>query len=372
MSILVAIFQEEVQIKKLPTTQTELTREAVRMTVFHELEKLEMTKSKNDLEHLPKPYNEIFYYVFALAYKALVKNKLTFTSDEIINACPVLANGDERIERAIINGLGLLQTTKFCIGVGGDTESLSNFAHYSVQELLAAWYIAFSHRSYFKKLPLTYSIQESMQKCLQFWFQRKKFVNVNFWEGDFINMWSFYIGLTGGEDFAFKHFLSEKMLCSYMQCKRLYSHHNTTSSELVNPAQCTISENTLKNKIKMLLLYFLLQEAPDNEMIEYLGIVVSHSKLDVSEHSLCLKQDLYLLGYILSRPYLTKQWESVNISHCEINDELFEVLHEVITRNDGRLKPEIKSLSLSGNKLKSCSNTIADVVCCQKVSQLSF
>ena len=370
MSIIVSLLKEGVPMENLPTTQTELTKQAVRMTVFHELERLRVTTSKNDLEDLPKPYDEIFYYVFALAYKALIDNKLTFTSDEIKKACPVLANGDKNIKDAIINGLGLLQTAQFFTAVGA--KSLSNFAHYSVQELLAAWYIAFSHRSCFKKFPLTCSIQAGIQKCIQFSFQQKA-LKASFWEGNIINMWFFYIGLTGGKDFTFKCFLSEKMFCSYMQCKNLYSHHNTAGSERVNAAQCTISKNILKNKIKMLLLYFLLQEAPDNEMVKHLDVLVSENRLDVSEQTLDLK-DLRLLGFILSRPSLTltKQWELVDISNCEIDDEKFRVLHEVLTINDGRPKPEIKALSLSGNKLNLCSAAIVQLIRCQKILDLNL
>ena len=360
LSTLVSAFKKNIHLQTLPTTQTELTKLFVSMTVLHELG---MTKSRIHLANLPKPYNEIFYYLSELAYYGLVKNKLTFTDIEIRRACPVSTNGVETIERAIINGLGLLQTDD-------NSESPSSFTHYSVQELLAAWYIAFSHRSYFQKLPV---IQEGMQKCLQISFQLKVLKD-NFWKGYFINMWSFYIGLTGGEDFAFKHFLSGKMLCSYMQCKRLYSHHNTTSSEItehVNAAQCTVSKNILKNKIKTLLLYYLLQEAPDNEMIEDLDSVVTQKMLDVSGEPLGETKDLYLLGYILSRPYLTKQWKVVDISSCEIDDEKFKVLHEVLTRNDGRPKPEIEALKLSGNKLKSsCSIAVAHLVCSQKIAHL--
>ena len=371
MSIVVSLFKEKVRLETLPTTQTELILQATRITVFHNLEKLGIYKNKIDLENLPKPYDEIFYYVSELAYNALVENRVTFTSDEIMKACPILTNGDLAIERAIINGLGLLQTAKFFTDADGDTKVLSNFAHYSVQELLAAWYIAFRHRYYFQKLPLMCSIQKGIQKCMQFSFQLQV-LNNKFWEGNLMNMWSFYIGLTGGEDFAFKHFLSEKMLCSYMQCIRLYSHQKTTSCEHVNAGLCTISKNILNDKIKTLLLYFLLLEAPSNKMSEQLYSVVSQKTLNVSRHPLGKKEDLYLLGYILSRLYLTKQWKFVDISHCEVDDENFKVLHEILTKNDGRPKPEIEALSLSGNRLESCSVAVAHLVCFRKIAHLNL
>ena len=377
MTIVLFLFNEKIELEDLPKTQTELTQKAVRMTVFHNLQKLGITESKNDLGNLPTPYNEIFYYLSELAYNALGEKKLTFTRDEIKKACPVPVNDNEIIERAVTNGLGLIQTAQFLANADGDTESVSNFAHYSVQELVAAWYIAFSHRSFFQRFPFTCNLQNGSQKCLQIWFQLKV-LKVNFWKGDFINMWSFYIGLTKGEDFAFKHFLSGNALFSYIQCKcfswlkHVFSNVNNEIVEHIEVEQRTISTRILENKIKTLLLYFLLQEAPGNNMVKCLDTVVTDKKLDVSKQSLVSKQDLFLLSYILSRPYLTKQWESVNLSHCEIDDEIFEDLHDVLTRNDGRPKPDIKDLSLSGNKLKLCSNAIANLVCCQKVLHLDL
>ena len=380
MTIVLFLFNEKVGTEStddLPKTQTELTEKAVRMTVFHNLQKLGITESKNDLGNLPSPYNNIFYYLSELAYNALGQRKLTFTIDEIKTACWIPCRvpiGDDEIERAVINGFGLIQTAEFFADADGDIESVSNFAHYSVQELVAAWYIAFKHRSFFQRFPFAYGIQKGSQKSLQVWFQRNVLA-ANFWKGDFINMWSFYIGLTKGEDFAFKHFLSGNTFFSYMQCKNfswLKRIFNSDHEIVEHIEPCPISTNILKSKIKTLLLYFLLQEAPGNEMVKYLDTVVTDKKLDVSEQPLNSKQDLYLLSYILSRPYLTKQWELVNLSHCEIDDEIFEDLYNVLTRNDGRPKPDIKNLSLSGNKLKSCSNAIAHLVCCQKVLHLNL
>ena len=39
------------------------------------------------------------------------------------------------------------------------------------------------------------------------------------------------------------------------------------------------------------------------------------------------------------------------------------ILHDVLTRNDGRFKSKIEALLLSGNKLKSCSDAIANLAC---------
>ena len=371
MTIVLFLFKEKVGLEDLPKTLTDLTKKAVGMTVCHNLQKLGISLSNSDFNNLPRPYSKIFYCLSELAYNSLGK-RLTFTSDEISKACSVPIDGDEIIQRAVINGLGLIQTAQGF--TEGDTELVSNFAHYSVQELLAAWYVGFRHHSCFQQCPITCNIQKDSQKCLQILFQLNA-LKVHFWEPDFINTWSFYIGLTKGEDFAFKHFLSGNTFFGYMQSKcfsRLKQVFCIEMVEHVGVQQCTISKEIIKNKIKTLLLYFLLQEAPGNKMIKYLDAVVTDKKLDVSEQSLVSKEDLYLLGYILSRPYLTKQWESVNLSHCKIDDKMFEDLHDVLTRNDERPKPDIKNLSLSGNKLKSCSYAIANLVCCQKVSHLNL
>ena len=383
MSIVVFLCKSNVEFKDLPNNQTKLTKQAVRMTVFHNLQKLKPAESKDDpenLENLPKPFNKIFYYLSELAFKALDQKKLTFTRDEISKACSVPTNGDNNIKRAIINGLGLIHTAQFC-NEYGNTELLSNFAHYSVQELLAAWYIAFGNRIYFQQLPLLCSIQKHMQNCLQIRFQLNR-MKATFWEGDYINVWSFYVGLTEGNDLAFKLFLTSNMFSchtpytSFSRLQRISSYtllQEATPNdipEFMDVVQCT--KKTLKNKLKALLLYYVLQEAPDSEIIKQFDAVITKDMLDISEQVLDSKQDLYLLGNILSRPYLTKQWKKVDLSYCQIDDKKFRILYEVLTRNDGRFKPKIEGLSLSGNNLKSCSDDIANLACCQEILHLDL
>ena len=131
-------------------------------------------------------------------------------------------------------------------------------------------------------------------------------------------------------------------------------------------------KKNLKNKLRALLLYYYLQEAPESEVIQQFDAVVTKDMLDISEQVLDLKQDLRLLGNILSRPYLTKQWKSVNLSYCEIDDNKFKILHEVLTRKDGRFKPKIEALLLSRNKLKSCDDAIANLACRQEILHLDL
>ena len=220
-----------------------------------------------------------------------------------------------------------------------------------------------------------------MQNCLQIIFRIQK-LKATFWEGDYINVWSFYVGLTGGNDLAFKLFLTSNMFSCHMpytsfsrlqgifSCMLLQEATPNDILEFMDVVQCT--KKTLKNKLKSLLLYYVLQEAPDSEIIKQFDAVITKDMLDISEQVLDSKQDLYLLGNILSRPYLTKQWKKVNLSYCQIDDKKFKILVEVLTRKDGRFKPKIEALSLSGNKLKSCSDDIANLVCCQEILHLDL
>ena len=352
MSIMLFLFQEKNRLKDcypLPDTQTELIHQAVMMTIKCNLEKLGVTESIKDLKDLPEPYNKIFNCLCMLAYDALKNNNLIFTESKIKGLCPV--SGDVKIQKAVTNGLGLLQKATFFADVSSNIDSLSNFAHYSIQEFLAAWYFAFSYRCcFFHQLPLG-------SKCLQF-LSQCKVLNANFWEGEYMNMWSFYIGLTRGEDPVFKHFLSG----TYISCRWCFSQDENYS----------ISKEIVNNKIKSLLLYSFLQEAPDNEMIQLLNVVFKQNCLDVSGQAVNLKnkKDLELLGSILSRSHSTILWDEVILSSCKIDDKSFEVLHNILVRNDR--SPKIKTLSLSDNKLNSCSNAIANLLHHQKIQQLNI
>ena len=345
MSILLFLFTEKSRLKdkySLPNTQTELLKQAITMTILHNLEKLKVDGLQEaDLQNLPKSYDEIFKYICALAYDALSKNKLIFTKKDIV--CPV--KGDGKVQMAITNGLGLLQAATFFADASSKIDTLSHFAHLSIQEFLAAWYFTFDYWCLWP-LPLGCQCSRSLSQV--------KVLKNKFWNGDYMSVWSFYIGLTGGEDFALKQFLSGSYC---MHCSKGFS----------------VSKYILINKIKVLMLYYFLQEAPDNEIIKLLDVVVTPKRLDINGQTVNIKEakiDLELLGYILSRPYITDQWDMVILSSCEIDDESFEVLHNILTRNDK--SPKIKTLLLCNNKLNSCSDIIANLVCTQKIEFLNL
>jgi len=353
LSILLSLVKGNKQLENkysMPETQTQLIKNAVEMTISHNLHRKGLTIRQTGVENLPDQYREMFYEICAMAYKALIRHKFTFTSAEIEAACPVYCKGGENIKKATFNDLGLIQAAQFFSGC--NAEVLCNFVHFAVQEYLSAFYLSIWHKKLFWCIPL---FKTHLRKCTYFYIQQREFKS-KFWNGDYINMWCLYTGLTGGNDPAFQHFLTGKNFCCVC-CIRGREH--------------CISKTILDNKIYTLLLYLCLQEAPNNELKEHLGELIKDNCLNVSNENLS-PQDVDRLSSILSRPYLTMQWELVNLAYCGIDDDKFISLEAVLTRNDGRDKPNINSLSLCGNNLKYCCKFIARLVQNQKILHLDL
>ena len=137
----------------------------------------------NPLEHditnlteLPEPYNEIIKQLSKLSLDALNNNKLVFTLNELVLACPDIAT----IPGAI-NGFGLLQAVQHC---GRYTRMMTlNFVHFTIQEFLAADYIS----------------QLSPNEEL-------KVIGENFWNSSHLNMFSMYLSLTNHNGLLLNNF----------------------------------------------------------------------------------------------------------------------------------------------------------------------
>ena len=108
-----------------------------------------------------------------------------------------------------------------------------------------------------------------------------------------------------------------------------------------------------------------------NDLIEHLGKVIGDDCLDFSKEKIS-PADVDPLSKILSRPYLTMQWKSVNLAYCDVDDEKFTSLEMMLTLDDGTPKPSITALSLQGNKLNSCGKSIAKLVQCRKIIHLNL
>ena len=180
----------------LPKNSTELYHHFICSTICRHLSKFAkpLTHNITDLTDLPEPYNRIIQQLSKLSLEALNKNKLIFTLHELTAACPDIA----AIPGAI-NGFGLLQAVQH-FGLYAKTMTL-NFIHFTIQEFLAAHYIA--HLPPSKELEV---------------------IEGNFWNDTHFNMFSKYISLTKGQRSSFKTFLSGGNETIAIANKFLYDH----------------------------------------------------------------------------------------------------------------------------------------------------
>ena len=159
----------------LPNTQTEMYENFILMTATYFIKKktLSFEGKISKISELPKPYDEAFKELLQLAYHALSKDQLVFSfNDKVLQACPNLKSGN-------LEGLGLLKVTEYV-----STTSF-HFLHFSIQEYLAAYYISLQPDSFQLQL-----------------------LKTTFWDIRYFNTWIMYVGITGGEKVAWKHFIS--------------------------------------------------------------------------------------------------------------------------------------------------------------------
>ena len=84
---------------------------------------------------MPDPCSKIIQQLSKLLFKALDDNQLVFTSAEIKEACP-----DDATIPGATNSFGLLQAVQHYILTG--TALTFNFLHFTIQEFLAAYFVA--------------------------------------------------------------------------------------------------------------------------------------------------------------------------------------------------------------------------------------
>ena len=161
----------------LPKSSAELYNYFISLTVCHHRAKhghylqgsiTELTTSPK-LCDLPEPYNKIIQQLSKLSLEALNDDKLIFTLNEIKAACP-----DITAIPGAIKGFGLLQAVEH-FSLTGKTVTF-NFLHFSIQEYLAAHYIA--------NLPAE---------------EELRIIEDKFWSDIHFNMFSIYVTLTKGQ-----------------------------------------------------------------------------------------------------------------------------------------------------------------------------
>ena len=121
----------------------------------------------------------------------------------------------------------------------------------------------------------------------------------------------------------------------------------------------TISQDILKDPVKVLYLFQCFQEAQDNVLCEVLSKSFDDGVIDISEHKL-LPHQVVSLGFFLSRSH--RKWKELNLYQCNIGDHGMSILHQYFC-GDKANKQEITEVNVSDNDLTGASShLIADII----------
>ena len=305
MAVLLFIYKQNIP---LPRNSTELYNLFICLTICCHLAKHGRTNKKNiiDFAKFSNPYYQIIQKLSLLSLKALDKNRLVFTLEEIKQFCPEIETVPE-----FINGFGLLQAVEhFSVSCSMVT---FNFIHFSIQEYLAAYCVA--------NLP-----PEEELKVLQ----------KSFWSNTHSNMFSMYVAMTKGQHSAFKQFLSD--------------------------GNCTvrIAHKFLDDQLKCLRLFKCFYEAEDEEMYGYIDkATVFNSKAISLRFNQLSPSDIECLGLFLTSS--EKQWRALNLTSCYIQDCDIRTLHHAIVGTSSPIT--IEAIDLPANFITSSSDScISDLV----------
>ena len=144
-----------------------------------------------------------------------------------------------------------------------------------------------------------------------------------------------------------------------------------TSEKMTGPSQqgsssdqrisntVTISQDVLKDPVKVLYLFQCFQEAQDNELCEILSKSFDSDVIDISNHSL-LPHQVVSLGFFLSRSHM--KWNELNLCNCYIGDHGMNIIHQYLC-GDKAKKQKVTNINLGNNDLTGASShLIADII----------
>jgi len=162
--------------------------------------------------------------------------------------------------------------------------------------------------------------------------QQRKLLKSTFWTVRYYNTWIMYAGITSGNSFALKHFLSGNWF-------KLTSWLFGTS----------ISTKLLGNKIKCLHVFQCLAETKDDRMISLVRGFFQDQVIDLSCQTL-LPRDLNTLGFFLTRS-LNKKWRELNLGKCNIGSNGCKTLSKITLDKSAHHIVGIENVNLSYNQL---------------------
>ena len=310
MTILLRVFQEQ---HELPETQTDFNSQFIYITISRFLSKVTREsitiKSPDDLT---EPYKQQFSSLCKLAYNLLHDEKVVFSDNDILKYDSIETSTNWKT-------LGLLKEVYYYTFKNNELIKSYSFLHLSMQECLAAHFIASSKQT------------------------EEKFLRKYFWDLRYLNTGVMYVGLTEGKSKAFKNFLT-KYKGSGLYFK-LFGSDMAASHD----------------KVKKLHLFNCLLEANNDALCESLQVShISQKKIiDLSNHVLQPK-DIHTLSLFLARSSI-KHWNKLDLSNCFVIEENLNNFLSVVSKSI-RTKVTIDIIDISGTKLLKSVNTIIGLI----------
>ena len=382
----------------LPPTATIMYESFILHTVCRHLKRVGNTPndtSVTQIEKLPQPVCEVLQQLQKVAFDGLVKDKIVFTIEEL----PLSCKDDPTC-------YGLLQSTE-CYSteeIGTPTQSF-NFLHLGIQEYFAAKYVT--------RLPENEVYTLLKQSFVVTEFNLPWDINPDSKSVRLSNMWILYCGITSGQCKTLRHYLTtygkpypprkplmtSSLLSGHTRSHDPMSHpitmytptmthlHSSHDQMVTPPAAAeqhfnshvlssghttndwssdqrisntgTISQDILKDPLKVLYLFQCFQEAQDNVLCEVLSKSFDNDVINIRGDRL-LPHQVVSLGFFLSRSH--RNWKEVNLFQCHIRDHGMSILHQYLCE-DKTNKHKITKINLDENDLTGASShLIADII----------
>ena len=312
MTILIGLFKgyTDCDNLKLPETQIGINTRLIYATISRFISKQERKivpiKSSDDLH---TPYKKYFNSLCKLAYDLLDSNDLLGSKSVIFND-DVMKKYFPKNKTTKDCTLGLLSESSYYNVIENKHIKCYSFLNLSMQECMAAHFIAKEAETYFLKN--------------------------NFWDSAYLNTGIMYVGYTEGKSQAFKNFLSGR--------SGSFSKQFNTNKTKVN----------IDDKVEKLHFFLCLLEAKNYELLDQLQInkVMYNNIIDLSDHTF-QENNIDTLGFFLSKSNI-KQWEKINLSNCCITDEILKNL--LATFSDRKIiDVYVNTIDVSDNTLSSHS-----------------
>ena len=306
--------------EKLPKTLTKLTERTIRLTIATNIDRRNNCTSARITALDDEKVDKTIKSIACFAHTMLEKQKLMFSEAEA---------GIHDDKYGLLRAVQLYDTEK-------RKSKVYSFVHFSVQEYLAAFYLS-----------TKYNFMQTIE------------LRSNFWDVKYFGVWRMYTGITKGNNFPLKTFLSgQSIMTAYFR-------------DFFNFRYPGIRESFIKNKVILLQLFQIFQEAPESKLKDKLSTVVENDAINLSGEKLSLL-DTSILSNFIDRSYITKEWKSINISNCHMNDYRLQNFYQGLCSGEIQGKRMIiYYLDISENNIHELNTLVMLIAKCKMIVHLN-